>query len=83
MFGGITHLENKTANLHTEGMTMLRTIEQSATHLVQKVMNPKGETLAYQAVPKSSVGDSSAITRCSRLFEARKLAGIVYSPPQK
>lgn len=61
---------------------MLRTIEHSDTHLVQKVLNPKGETLAYQAVPKSSIGDSSAIIRCMRLGEARKAAGIVYAPPQ-
>lgn len=59
---------------------MLRTIEHSATHLVQKVLNPRGETLAYQAVPKSSVGDSSAVQRFMRLMEARKAAGITYAP---
>lgn len=57
---------------------MLRTIEHSDTHLVQKILSPKGETLAYQAVPKSSIGDSSAVLRFMRLFEARKAAGIPY-----
>ena len=60
---------------------MLRTIEHSATHLVQKIVSPKGLTLAYQTVPKSSVGDSSAIQRFELLALARKAAGIVYCPP--
>lgn len=59
---------------------MIRLIEQSATHLVQKVMNHRQQTLGYQAVPKSSIGDSSAIQRFVRLHEARKAAGIVYAP---
>lgn len=62
---------------------MLRTIEHSDRFLIQKVLNPKGETLAYQAVPCSSVGDSSAIQRFPRLWEARRAAGINYAPPQK
>jgi len=62
---------------------MIRTIEHSATHLIQKIISPKGLTLAYQAVPKSSVGDSSAIQRFMRLYEARKAAGIEYTPPKR
>lgn len=57
---------------------MLRMIEQSATHVIQKVVAPK--MTAYQTVPKSSVGDSSAIQRFTTLFEARQAAGIPYSP---
>lgn len=59
---------------------MLRTIEHSESHIIQKVCNPKGETLAYQAVPRSSIGDSSAVQRFMRLYEARKAAGITYAP---
>lgn len=59
---------------------MLRVIEKSATHLLQKVSNPKGVTLAYQIVPKDKVGDSSAVQRFMRLYEARKAAGISYNP---
>lgn len=61
---------------------MLRTIEHSATHIVQKVLNPKGQTLAYQAVLKGSVGDSSGVQRFMRLMEARKAAGLGYNPPR-
>lgn len=61
---------------------MLRTIEHNHSHIIQKVLNPKGETLAYQCVPKSSIGDSSAVQRFMRLVEARKAAGIAYNPPQ-
>jgi len=60
---------------------MIRTIEHSASHFVQKIIHPKGMTVAYQTVPKSSIGDSSAIVRFDRLSEARKAAGIAYNPP--
>lgn len=59
---------------------MIRTIEHSDTHLLQKVIAPK--SVAYQVVPKSSIGDSSAIQRFSHLYEARKAAGISYPPPR-
>lgn len=59
---------------------MIRLIEHSETHLLQKVIAPK--SVAYQVVPKSSVGDSFAIQRFSHLCDARKAAGIVYAPPR-
>lgn len=59
---------------------MLRTIEHSDTHLLQKVIFPKGMT--YQVVPKSSVGDSNAVQRFAYLCDARKAAGIAYNPPK-
>lgn len=55
---------------------MLRLIEKSESHLIQKITTPKGGLIAYQVVPKSSIGDSSQITRYERLFEARNAAGI-------
>lgn len=61
---------------------MLRTIEHSDDFIVQKILNPRGETLAYQTVPRSSIGDSSTIQRFMRLSEARRAAGIVYAPPK-
>lgn len=59
---------------------MLRMIERSDSHIIQKVVAPK--LTAYQAVPKSSVGDSSAVQRFATLFEARQAAGIPYNPPK-
>jgi hypothetical protein len=59
---------------------MIRLIDHSDTHLLQKVIFPKG--VAYQVVPKSSIGDSTAVQRFSYLSEARKAAHIPYSPPK-
>lgn len=53
---------------------MIRTIDRSKTHLVQKVYSPKGNTIAYQVAPIGLVGDASLITRCSTLAEARAVA---------
>lgn len=59
---------------------MIRTIDRSKTHLVQKVYSPRGETIAYQAVPIDLVGDASLITRCSTLAEAREIAKSTVRP---
>lgn len=61
---------------------MLRVIEHSHSHIIQKVCNPRGQTLAYQAVPRNAIGDSSAVQRFLRLHEARKAANVAYAPPQ-
>lgn len=57
---------------------MLRMIERSPTHIIQKVVAPK--LTAYQVVPKSSVGDTNAVQRFPTLFQAREAAGIPYNP---
>lgn len=59
---------------------MLRIIDKSTTHIIQKVISPKGERIAYQTVPLNPVngqpwvGDTGLITRCSSLAQAREIA---------
>ena len=55
---------------------MLRIIERSPTHVIQKVTKPCGAVIGYQTVALSSVGDSSAIQRHKFLAVAREAAGI-------
>lgn len=60
---------------------MIRVIEKSNTHVVQKVLDHKQRVLAYQAAELARLGHTEAVTRCSTLAEARRAAGIQYPKP--
>ena len=50
---------------------MLRTIDHYNGHDIQKVTNARGETIRYQTVLHSSVGDASAVVQHKTLLDAR------------
>jgi hypothetical protein len=59
---------------------MLRTIEVHSNGVIQKVFNQKGELIRYQAC---LAGNTTALTACSSLAEARNILGIRINPPAK
>ena len=60
---------------------MLRVIERSPTHVIQKVTKPNGLVTGYQTVPNACAGDSNAVKRHRSLTDARREAGVSYKPP--
>lgn len=50
-------------------------VDKTAHFVVQKVSKPNGETIRYQVLPISSIGDSSAVMVLSSLAEARATIG--------
>lgn len=54
---------------------MLRTIDKHAGYAIQKVTNLKGETVRYQTVLESSIGDANAVTSYTTLKEAKQAVG--------
>lgn len=58
---------------------MIRTIEKHQDQVIQKVFDPKGNLLRYQA---GRIGDAASITTCSTLNEARASIGVSITPPQ-
>lgn len=54
---------------------MITTVDRTNHFVVQKVSKPNGETIRYQIVPISSIGDSSAVAVVPTLAEARAAIG--------
>jgi hypothetical protein len=54
---------------------MLRTIDRYNGHAIQKVSNIRGETVRYQTVRESSIGDASQIVAHKTLKDARQHVG--------
>jgi hypothetical protein len=54
---------------------MLRTIDRHAGFAIQKVVNIRGETIRYQTVAESSIGDAKAVQSFSTLKEAKLAIG--------
>ena len=53
---------------------MLRVIERSPTHVIQKVTKQNGLVIGYQTVPHGVTGDSSSVIRHNTLTDARREA---------
>lgn len=54
---------------------MITIVDRSDSAVIQKITSPKGNTVRYQVVPNSSVGDASAIVVANTLVAARCLIG--------
>lgn len=54
---------------------MIRIIERSATHVIQKVIKPNGAVVGYNTVANGKIGHADAVKRHKSLVEARLAAG--------
>lgn len=56
---------------------MLRQVDKSQTHLIQKVTTSKGDLIRYQVVPANKIGNWAAVTEFQTLTEARAEIGLI------
>jgi len=54
---------------------VLRIVDKTETHVIQKVVNRKGVVTCYQTVPHEAVGNSTQVQRFATLAKARLAAG--------
>tara|TARA_Y100000034_G_C6893561_1_gene411534 strand:+ start:1702 stop:1947 length:246 start_codon:yes stop_codon:yes gene_type:complete len=56
---------------------MLRVVNKTETHVVQKVVHPRGDTLRYQTVPVGGATKDNPVLTFPTLGEANTAAGAV------